>query len=69
MVIPWFWSLSQTLYIIGENCNLVVGARKLEFPNSSLLAVMVTRLQTNELIRKGSLLIIITYMTLWKKKS
>lgn len=45
-----------------------MGERKQEFPNSSLLAIMVTGLQTNELSRKGSLLFIIPYMTLWKKK-
>lgn len=45
-----------------------MGERKQEFHNSSLLAIMVTGLQTNELSRKDSLLFSIPYMTLWGKK-
>lgn len=58
MVIPQFCALSQTLYFMEENCDLIVGERKQEFPNSSLLAIMVTGLQTNGLSRKGFLLFI-----------
>lgn len=64
MVVPQFCALSQALYIIEENCNSIVEERKQEFPSSSLLAIVVTGLQTDELSRKGSLLFIIPYITL-----